>query len=511
MSLVLTDEILWDVDASAREARDAVQLEPSGGPLEGRGRRRKGQEAKKNEAMEKVGRSSHRERGEEPADERCHRHGELPGRIASRWQNVAPGGPHEGDEHDEHRDSRKIKQTEPAPVIPSGRPPHREQGRKRRHGGDQIVFLALARDGIHDEKRQHENPQALFVHRGALALAHAPDHEIDEREREKSRIAEVSEPETVDRIRSGKKPPQIAFAAKLPKILFEDKMLQNRTGLRIEQRPYRKAAERYDYRHRNPQRVSNEKITALHEREPCKGESDRCYQREGFEKARDSKRDTNAHPERESIPVPTPEKQDREGQKHKQGFQLVRQKRPAVLKARIESEKGQAAERAAYAVFCQPLGYETNERRQDKRAQDDGQPQAKEREVASPLGRDDPDPVKKRRLRVLESRRGLQRKPSAARSRQARDLNVGRFVPDMRDVETVERVQIGRQGEDEYPQPPEAHGFVISQWCSLHAQRLDRINAGRTPGRKVAREESGESENHGHRDEYGRVERAHAK
>ena len=220
---------------------------------------------------------------------------------------------------------------------------------------------------------------------------------------------------------------------------------------------------------------------------------------------------TNAHPERESIPVPTPEKQDREGQKHKQGFQLVRQKRPAVLKARIESEKGQAAERAAYAVFCQPLGYETNERRQDKRAQDDGQPQAKEREVASPLGRDDPDPVKKRRLRVLESRRGLQRKPSAARSRQARDLNVGRFVPDMRDVETVERVQIGRQGEDEYPQPPEAHGFVISQWCSLHAQRLDRINAGRTPGRKVAREESGESENHGHRDEYGRVERAHAK
>ena len=115
------------------------------------------------------------------------------------------------------------------------------------------------------------------------------------------------------------------------------------------------------------------------------------------------------------------------------------------------------------------------------------------------------------RLRVLESRRGLQRKPSAARSRQARDLNVGRFVPDMRDVETVERVQIDRQGEDEYPQPPEAHGFVISQWCSLHAQRLDRINAGRTPGRKVAREESGEPENHGHRDEYGRVERAHAK
>ena len=55
MSLVLTDEILWDVDASAREARDAVQLEPSGGPLEGRGRCRKGQEAKKNEAMERWG------------------------------------------------------------------------------------------------------------------------------------------------------------------------------------------------------------------------------------------------------------------------------------------------------------------------------------------------------------------------------------------------------------------------------------------------------------------------
>ena len=127
----------------------------------------------------------------------------------------------------------------------------------------------------------------------------------------------------------------------------------------------------------------------------------------------------------------------------------VGEKRPAVAIGAEEGKKREQRNEARFESARQPPAKDERHGCRQQRVDHARPPQAPQRPVSPPIRRRDALPEEQRRFRVAQFRQlGLERQPVSARRGHARDVLVGIFVAVLRDVLTVETVEIREQRQD---------------------------------------------------------------
>ena len=155
-----------------------------------------------------------------------------------------------------------------------------------------------------------------------------------------------------------KRPPQAAVAPELSHVLLEHEVTENLGRFRIERRPHREARERDERCHQNPGNIETQECTPLEtlgdERIPGERETHGRDEGKRFEQTRDTQRESDEHPKPVAFTMLTPHEHERKREKNEECFRKVRQKRPAVLKARVKPKKRESADIPALEIAREP-------------------------------------------------------------------------------------------------------------------------------------------------------------
>ena len=332
-----------------------------------------------------------------------------------------------------------------------------EHGQSR-HGREQVAFIALLGKGEDDHLRQHPNPEQLVCFGQGAASAERDDEKGDKSEGEESGIERIAEQDAPDAVITRDEVEEVvaAFRVELARVFFEDEVLQDELGIRVEPEPEAEDAEgddteQGDFRGLGAQPF-DKAVVALVQRPPSEAGTEWNDESEGFVEQTDADHETEGEGEEpgESACARSPIQKDEEGQEKPEGFRGGGEDNASVAVGAEEGEKDDRGEKSGAEVAGKPAGQQENECGGGQAVKRDREAETPEFPVLAPVGHDDALPEKCGWLGVaLALLEIFQREPFAALGGHAGDLPVEVFVRIGRGVLTAKIVQVNKDPEGE--------------------------------------------------------------